>query len=186
MALSCNWNLPKLSVPFIRIVWPSNIPFHFFWFYHVGQDLVLVFEMGQRWRPIRLNHACDVDTATSMSTIAFFKWSSIASDYWFQMVSKTSQSSTLVGSPTGTNHVCMIIIGQNPLPCNLGVRIFILQMGGAIPYYSTSNFLFSLWWVAMLLAAWFTFPSPFNVHLGQKRGVFKHQTRHLHRGRDPN
>ena len=26
--------------------------------------------------------------------------------------------------------------------------------------------------------------SPFNVHLGQKRGVFKHQTRHLHRGRD--
>ena len=80
MALSCNSNLPKLSVPFIRIVWPSNTPFHFFWLYHVGQDLVLVFEMGQRWRPIILNHASDVDAATSMSTIAFLKWSPIASD----------------------------------------------------------------------------------------------------------
>ena len=37
----------------------------------------------------------------------FFKWSAVAGDCWFQVISKVSQILALGGLPTGTSHACM-------------------------------------------------------------------------------
>ena len=54
---------------------------------------------------------CDPEVCSN----SFFKWNPIASGCWLQVVSKMSQRLALVGPPTRTRHICMIIVKQSTL-----------------------------------------------------------------------
>lgn len=64
---------------------------------------------------------------------SFFEWSIIASDCWFQVISKMSQILVLVKPTTITNHVCKIVIGHSTLVISrLFGLSFILQTHNVI------------------------------------------------------